>query len=62
MAFPAGFGVMSTQCGLNSPSPVSARYDAPFRFTGSLDKVEIELGNASDAAIAGLWDAAMRSQ
>lgn len=62
MAFPAGFGVMSTQCGLNSPSPVSARYEAPFRFSGRLDKVEVELGDASDEAIAGLWDAAMRTQ
>ncbi len=31
-SFPAGFGVMSTQCVLNSPSPVSSCYEAPFAF------------------------------
>lgn len=62
MAFPAGFGLLSTQCGLNSPSPVSGRFEAPFRFTGALDRVEIDLGPASRDAIAGLWDAAVRSQ
>ena len=62
MAFPAGFGVMSTQCGLNSPSPVSARYEAPFAFQGGLDRVEVELGPGSADAAAGLWEAAMRSQ
>ncbi len=61
-AFPAGFGVMSTQCGLNSPSPVSARYEAPFRFVGKIDRVEVELGEASDETIAGVWDAAMKRQ
>lgn len=62
MAFPAGFGLLSTQCGMNSPSPVSPRYEAPFRFTGWLDRVEVELGAASSDAIAGLWEAAVRSQ
>ncbi len=62
MAFPAGFGVMSSQCGLNSPSPVSARYDAPFVFRGTLDRVEIELGESGGHEIAGLWEAATRSQ
>jgi arylsulfatase len=62
MAFPAGFGVMSSQCGLNSPSPVSARYAAPFVFSGKLDRVEIELGESGDQGIGGLWAAAMRSQ
>ena len=62
MPFPAGFGVMSTQCGFNSPSPVSARYESPFRFGGVLDRVEIDLGEASGDAIAGLWESAVRSQ
>jgi arylsulfatase A-like enzyme len=62
MAFPAGFGLLSTQCGMNSPSPVSASYEAPFRFGGVLDRVEVELGAASTEAIAGLWEAAVRSQ
>ena len=62
MAFPAGFGVMSSQCGLNSPSPVSARYAAPFVFSGKLDRVEIELGESGDQGIGDLWAAAMRSQ
>jgi arylsulfatase A-like enzyme len=62
MAFPAGFGLLSTQCGMNSPSPVSPRYEAPFRFSGGLERVEIELGPADTQAAAGLWHAAVRSQ
>lgn len=62
MAFPAGFGLLSSQCGMNQPSPVSPRYQAPFRFDGDLDRVEIDLGAASREAIAGLWEAAVRSQ
>jgi arylsulfatase len=62
MAFPAGFGLLSTQCGLNSPSPVSTRYEAPYRFSGALDRVEVELGKANENAAAGLWEAAMMSQ
>lgn len=62
MAFPAGFGLLSTQCGMNEPSPVSPRYGAPFRFDGELDRVEIELGEQDPDAIAALWDAAMRAQ
>jgi arylsulfatase len=62
MAFPAGFGLLSTQCGLNSPSPVSARYEAPYKFSGALDRVDIELGEANEDAAAGLWEAAVRSQ
>lgn len=60
--FPAGFGVLPSQCGLNTPSPVSARYEAPFRFAGRLDRVEIDLGQADTSAIAGLWSAAQRTQ
>ncbi|WP_406858030.1 arylsulfatase [Alsobacter sp. KACC 23698] len=62
MAFPAGFGLMSSQCGMNEPSPVSPRYSAPFRFGPGLDRVEVELSEASDETIAGLWLAAMASQ
>lgn len=60
--FPAGFGVLPSQCGLNTPSPVSERYEAPFRFAGRLDRVEIDLGQADTSAIAGLWSAAQRTQ
>jgi arylsulfatase len=62
MPFPAGFGVMSSQCGRNSPSPVCSRYEAPFAFSGRLDRVEVELGDADDRASAGLWAAAVRSE
>jgi len=62
MAFPAGFGLLSTQCGMNTPSPVSAQYEAPFRFGAQLDHVEVELGEANAASVAGLWEAAVRSQ
>jgi arylsulfatase A-like enzyme len=41
MGFPAGFGLLSSQCGMNYPSPVSAEYSAPFRFTGNLEAVVI---------------------
>jgi len=61
-AFPAGFGVLPSQCGLNTPSPISPRYEAPFRFAGKLDRVEVDLGPADMSAIAGLWNAAIRSQ
>ena len=62
MPFPAGFGVMSSQCGLNSPSPVCVRYAAPYAFSGHLDRVEVELGDADDRASAGLWAAAVKSE
>lgn len=62
MGFPAGFGLLSSQCGMNYPSPVSADYAAPFRFTGELAQVEITLGDADSTAAAGLWQAAMRRQ
>jgi hypothetical protein len=47
---------------MNQPSPVSPRYEAPYRFTGDIDRVEIELGDQNAEAIAALWDAAVRSQ
>ena len=43
VGFPAGFGLLSSQCGMNYPSPVSKDYDAPFLFTGDLDRVVITL-------------------
>ena len=61
-AFPAGFGLLSSQCGMNYPSPVSNDYHSPFRFTGALDEVVITLGEGDDPAEAGLWEAAHRSQ
>lgn len=62
MAFPAGFGLLSSQCGMNYPSPVSPDYAAPFRFTGGLARVTITLGEADPAAGDGLWQAALRRQ
>lgn len=41
---PGGIGTLSIQCGHNSPSAVSAEYQAPFRYTGTLAKVVIDLG------------------
>lgn len=51
-AIPGGIGTLSVQCGHNEPSPVSARYAAPYRFTGRLDEVLIELG---DRLPGSLW-------
>lgn len=62
MGFPAGFGLLSSQCGMNDPSPVSPEYEAPFRFSGKLAQVVITLGEADPSAGAGLWDAALRRQ
>lgn len=59
--FPAGFGTFSTQCGHNSPSAVSDRYRAPFRFTATLHHVDIDLGERDDAA-QELITAALRQQ
>jgi arylsulfatase len=41
---PRGLGTLSLQCGENEPSAVSTEYRAPFRFTGELDEVIIDLG------------------
>ena len=62
MGFPAGFGLLSSQCGMNDPSPVSPEYEAPFRFSGGLEKVVVSLSDADAVAIAGLWEAALRKQ
>jgi arylsulfatase len=40
---PGGIGTLSIQCGHNAPSPVSEAYEAPFTFSGALDRVIIEL-------------------
>ena len=62
MGFPAGFGLLSSQCGMNYPSPVSEDYAAPFSFTGVLESVTVTLGEADEAAAAGLWEAVSRTQ
>jgi arylsulfatase len=62
MGFPAGFGLLSSQCGMNDPSPVSPDYRAPFCFSGRLERVTITLGEPDETAIAGLWEAALRRQ
>jgi arylsulfatase A-like enzyme len=61
-AFPAGFGVMPTQCGQNTPSPVSELYQAPFRFSGLLHRVIVDLDDETEETITGQWEAAHRSQ
>ena len=61
MVFPAGFGLLSSQCGMNDPSPVSAGYAAPFRFTGRLDRVVIRLGESGEAIGAGVDSTAKRN-
>ena len=60
--FPAGFGVMSTQCGCNSPSPVSRLYQAPFRFAGTIHRVEVELGPSGSDPAAAEWEAALKAE
>lgn len=40
---PGGIGTLSIQCGHNAPSPVTAAYEAPFTFTGAMERVLIEL-------------------
>ena len=62
MGFPAGFGLLSSQCGMNYPSPVSKDYRAPFRFSGVLDRVVVTLGQGDETAGVGLWDAALRRE
>jgi arylsulfatase A-like enzyme len=45
-----GYGLMSTQCGHNAPSPVSDQYETPFRFTGDLHQVVVDLGDAAQSS------------
>lgn len=59
---PGGLGTMSTQCGHNAPSAVSARYRPPFRFDGGLDRVVVELGPQLSATSEEDWDAALAQQ
>jgi arylsulfatase A-like enzyme len=47
---PGGLGCLSTQCGHNSPSAVSPRYAAPFRFKGRLHRVVVDLGVRTEAS------------
>jgi arylsulfatase len=59
---PGGMGTMSTQCGHNAPSPVSARYESPYSFTGDLHRVVIDLGPRDPAAGADDWRAELAQQ
>jgi len=45
---PGGLGCLSTQCGHNTPSPVSPRYQTPFTFGGCLRRVTIDLGERAE--------------
>lgn len=58
---PRGMGPLSTQCGLNSPSAVSELYEAPFRYSGTLREVLIDLADA-DAPTDADWRAALAQQ
>lgn len=40
---PGGLGPLAAQCGYNSPSAVSDRYQVPFRYQGRLFEVVVEL-------------------
>ncbi|MBB5158906.1 arylsulfatase [Saccharopolyspora phatthalungensis] len=56
---PGGFGCLSTQAGHNSPSPVSDRYQSPFRFAGTLRKVVVDLDNDQQDTAEEVWQAAL---
>jgi arylsulfatase len=59
---PRGMGTLSTQCGLNSPSPISARYRAPFRYQGTLRDVVIDLEPTDTPPTHSDWLAALATQ
>jgi len=59
---PRGMGTLSTQCGMNSPSAISDRYQAPFRYTGALQEVVIDLEPADGAPTHADWLAALATQ
>jgi arylsulfatase A-like enzyme len=59
---PAGMGCLSTQCGHNSPSAVSARYEPPFEFSGRLSRVVVDLGPAGVGVASADWHAELASQ
>lgn len=40
---PAGMGLLPTQCGYNSPSPVTPLYSSPHRYAGGLVRVLVDL-------------------
>ncbi|PSL02843.1 arylsulfatase [Haloactinopolyspora alba] len=58
-ALPAGLGCLSTQCGHNSPSPVSTHYDPPFTFGGDLLDVVIEFGDPDETDGIAVWRSAL---
>lgn len=59
---PRGMGTLSTQCGMNSPSAISSRYRAPFRYTGALREVVIDLEPTDGAPTHVDWLAALATQ
>ena len=59
---PGGLGCLSTQCGHNSPSAVSARYTTPFRFEGRLKRVVVDLDPVVVDVTTAEWDSAMAQQ
>ncbi|HET8588602.1 MAG TPA: arylsulfatase [Nakamurella sp.] len=59
---PRGMGTLSSQCGLNSPSAISERYQAPFRYSGVLRDVVIDLEPTDGEPTHADWLAALASQ
>jgi arylsulfatase A-like enzyme len=59
---PGGFGCLSTQAGHNSPSPASAAYHSPFRFTGVLRHVDVVLAAEQSDVSLDVWNHALASE
>jgi arylsulfatase len=58
---PAGLGCLTTQCGHNSPSPVSDRYQPPYTCGLRLRDVSLLFDVAAHADYSTLWAAAVGS-
>jgi arylsulfatase len=58
---PRGMGTLSTQCGFNAPSAISDLYAAPFRYTGRLREVLIDLDSTGQPSEAD-WISALVQQ
>lgn len=59
---PAGLGCLSVQVGHNSPSPVSPRYESPFRYDGTLVEAELELGPPAEIMSREGWNALLAQE
>lgn len=59
---PGGLGGLTTQCGYNGPSAVSAEYTAPFSFEGDLHSVVIRLEPHQNDTSEADWASEMARQ